>query len=230
MSTITTDLTDVEPRFWTEISDARTKAPTSHAAGLVAKRAFDLVAATVLLLIALPVMAITAVVLRIAQGKQVIYCQTRVGQGGREFRIFKFRTMVSDADSMVIDLRDQNEADGLLFKLANDPRVTPLGKHLRTTALDELPQLWNVIRGDMSLVGPRPALPDEVAQYDRSLARRLDAKPGITGLWQVNGRHELTFEDYKRFDLHYVDHRNLALDVVILARTIPALLSRRGSH
>lgn len=230
MSTITTDLGHLDAQLWSDLPVARTYTPAADRAGLAAKRLVDIVAASLLLLIALPVLAITAVVLRLSQGKQVLYRQTRVGLDGREFRMYKFRTMVRNADDLIIDLRDQNEADGLLFKLTNDPRVTPLGRHLRTTAIDELPQLWNVVRGDMSLVGPRPALPEEVAQYDHSLARRLEAKPGVTGLWQVNGRHELTFEDYKRFDLHYVDHRTLMLDLVILAKTIPALLSRRGSH
>lgn len=228
MSTITTDLVNVEARFWSDLPTV--EATEASRAGIVAKRVFDVVAALVLLLLALPIIAVTGLVLRLAQGKQVVYGQVRVGHNGREFRMYKFRTMVRDADAMMTDLRDKNEADGLLFKLTNDPRVTPIGKHLRKLALDELPQLWNVVRGEMSLVGPRPALPDEVAQYDATLARRLEAKPGVTGPWQVSGRHELSFEDYKRLDLHYVDHRTMGTDLLILVRTIPALLSRRGSH
>lgn len=202
-----------------------------HASGGVAfRRMVDLTAALVVLLLALPIIVVTAVVLRLADGPQVLYRQTRIGHRGRPFQMYKFRTMIPGADQLVIDLRGNNEADGLLFKIRHDPRVTPIGRHLRTLAIDELPQLWNVIRGDMSLVGPRPALPDEVARYDDRIARRLDVKPGLTGLWQVNGRHELSFDEYVGYDLHYVDHRTPLLDMKIVLKTIPALLTRRGAH
>jgi lipopolysaccharide/colanic/teichoic acid biosynthesis glycosyltransferase len=198
--------------------------------GSVLRRVVDLIAGLALLILVLPVIVATAVVLRVVDGPQVLYRQTRVGYGGRPFRMYKFRSMVPGADQLVIDLRDCNEADGLLFKIRHDPRVTPLGRHLRMLAIDELPQLWNVIRGDMSLVGPRPALPGEVALYDERIARRLHVKPGLTGLWQVNGRHELSFDDYVRYDLHYVDHHSPLLDLKIVLQTIPALLNRRGAH
>lgn len=194
------------------------------------RRAADLVTALLLLVLALPIMVATAVVLRIVDGPQVLYRQTRIGHRGRPFQMYKFRTMIPGADQLVIDLRTSNEADGLLFKIREDPRVTPIGRRLRTLAIDELPQLWNVIRGDMRLVGPRPALPEEVARYDDRVARRLDVKPGLTGLWQVNGRHQLTFDEYVRYDLYYVEHRSALLDLKIVLLTIPALLTRRGAH
>ena len=134
------------------------------------------------------------------------------------------------ADQLRTQLDLVNEADGLLFKMRNDPRVTRLGRHLRRFALDELPQLFDVLRGDMSLVGPRPALPAEAESWPEELRGRLGAKPGLTGLWQVSGRHDLTFEDYMRYDLFYVENLSLGLDLRIVARTIPALLSRRGAY
>lgn len=196
----------------------------------MAKRAFDVVGALILLFMTAPVMLATALAVRISSGAPVIYRHMRVGERGRLFRMLKFRTMVRGAEEMLGDLRARNEADGLLFKLHDDPRVTAVGRHLRRWAIDELPQLWNVLRGDMSLVGPRPALPAEALQYDDVVARRLRLKPGLTGLWQVNGRHELTFDDYVRYDLFYVTNRSLALDLSIVLRTIPALLSRRGAY
>jgi lipopolysaccharide/colanic/teichoic acid biosynthesis glycosyltransferase len=167
---------------------------------------------------------------RITSGKHVFFTQQRVGRDGKVFRMRKFRTMVRNAEDLLIDLRHANEADGLLFKMKFDPRVTSLGAKLRPLGLDELPQLWNVLKGDMSLVGPRPALPCEVEQYDDRLRERLSVKPGLTGLWQINGRHELSFDDYARYDLAYVHNWSLLLDVMVLFATVPALIRRRGSY
>ncbi len=152
----------------------------------------------------------------------------RVGQGGREFTIHKFRSMVPDAERRLAGLAEHNEADGLLFKLSRDPRVTRVGRVLRAWSLDELPQLLDVLRGDMSLVGPRPPLPTEAARYDAWLRDRLRAKPGVTGLWQVSGRHRLRFEDYVRYDLFYVENWSLAMDLFILLKTIPTVLRPSG--
>jgi lipopolysaccharide/colanic/teichoic acid biosynthesis glycosyltransferase len=135
---------------------------------------------------------------------------------------------VVDAEARLAELRERNEADGLLFKLADDPRVTRIGRFMRAWSLDELPQLFDVLRGDMSLVGPRPPLPGEVAQYDAWLRNRLRVKPGMTGMWQISGRHETSFEEYVRHDLFYVENWSLSLDLFIVLRTIPAVLRRSG--
>jgi lipopolysaccharide/colanic/teichoic acid biosynthesis glycosyltransferase len=159
----------------------------------------------------------------------ILFRQRRVGQDGREFTLHKFRSMVRDAEQRLGSLSASNESDGLLFKMRDDPRITRVGKVLRNWSLDELPQLLDVLRGDMSIVGPRPPLPAEVANYDRWLRNRLRVKPGITGLWQVSGRHSLSFEDYVRYDLFYVENWSLALDLFISLRTIPAVLGRSGA-
>jgi lipopolysaccharide/colanic/teichoic acid biosynthesis glycosyltransferase len=158
----------------------------------------------------------------------VLFRQRRVGRGGREFTIHKFRSMVPDAERRLAGLAERNEADGLLFKLSRDPRVTRVGRVLRAWSLDELPQLLDVLRGDMSLVGPRPPLPAEAARYDAWLRDRLRVKPGVTGLWQVSGRHRLCFEDYVRYDLFYVENWSLAMDLFILLKTIPTVLRPSG--
>ncbi len=138
--------------------------------------------------------------------------------------------MVVDAEEQLADLQDLNEADGPMFKIADDPRVTRVGRFLRATSLDELPQLWNVLRGDMSLVGPRPALPHETEEWDALLTQRLRVTPGITGMWQVSGRSDTSFEDYTRLDLYYVDNWSLTTDLAILAKTVPVVLLRRGAR
>jgi lipopolysaccharide/colanic/teichoic acid biosynthesis glycosyltransferase len=143
--------------------------------------------------------------------------------------MLKFRTMVLDAEDRLAELRERNEAEGHLFKIRHDPRVTAVGKILRRWSLDELPQLWNVLVGDMSLVGPRPALPEETERYEGALRGRLAVKPGLTGLWQVNGRQKLGFDDYAHYDLFYADNWSFGLDLTVLARTIPAVLSREGA-
>jgi exopolysaccharide biosynthesis polyprenyl glycosylphosphotransferase len=192
------------------------------------KRGFDLVVATLLLLLLSPVLLACAVAVKLSSPGQVLFRQLRVGQDGREFLIHKFRSMVVDAEQRLEHLKDRNEADGLLFKLRHDPRVTRVGRVLRAWSLDELPQLFDVVRGDMSLVGPRPPVPSEVANYDTWIRNRLRVKPGLTGLWQVSGRHELSFEDYVRHDLFYVENWSLFMDLFIVLKTIPAVLRRSG--
>ena len=171
-----------------------------------------------------------AVLVRLSSPGPILFRQRRVGAQERGFTMLKFRTMVVNADAQRDGLAGLNEADGLLFKMRNDPRVTKVGRMLRRTSLDELPQLFNVLRGEMSLVGPRPALPEETTRYAELQRGRLRVKPGVTGLWQVNGRHDLAFEDYVRYDLFYVENWSLTMDLYILAKTIPALLTARGSY
>jgi exopolysaccharide biosynthesis polyprenyl glycosylphosphotransferase len=192
------------------------------------KRTVDLGVTSVALVIATPVMLAIALAIKLTSPGPVLFKQRRVGAHEREFTILKFRTMVVGAHAQREAL--DNEADGLLFKMRRDPRVTRVGRFLRKTSLDELPQLFNVLGGAMSLVGPRPALPEETARYAESQRGRLRVKPGVTGLWQVNGRHDLAFEDYVRYDLFYVENWSLTMDLYILAKTIPALLTARGSY
>ena len=195
----------------------------------VSKRAFDIVAATIGLILVSPVLLAAMAAIRITSGPGVLFSQTRVGRNGAPFTVYKLRTMVPDAESMLPELMARNEAAGPMFKMADDPRVTPIGHLLRKTSLDELPQLLNVVTGDMSLVGPRPALPHEAVQWNDDLKERLRVKPGMTGNWQVNGRFTASLEDYQRLDLYYVDNWSLVTDLVILAKTIPAVLHRNGA-
>lgn len=196
----------------------------------LAKRAFDLVFATTALLLTLPVMAIAALAIRLDSRGPILFRQKRVGMAGKSFELLKLRSMVSGAASLFSEVTSLNEADGCLFKTRNDPRVTRVGRVLREFSIDELPQLWNVIKGEMSLVGPRPALPHEAMTWTPQIRQRLRVKPGITGLWQVNGRSDLSFADYVRFDLQYVDNWSLMTDLSLLARTLPAVLARRGAR
>jgi lipopolysaccharide/colanic/teichoic acid biosynthesis glycosyltransferase len=159
-----------------------------------------------------------------------LYRQQRVGKDGRLFHMLKFRSMYRDADQRRAELSAANEATGPLFKMRNDPRVTRSGRFLRRTSLDELPQLLNVLRGEMSLVGPRPPLPSEVESYEEWQLGRLRAVPGMTGLWQVSGRSEVSFHDMVRLDLHYIRNWSLSLDLEILWRTLPAVLGHRGAY
>jgi exopolysaccharide biosynthesis polyprenyl glycosylphosphotransferase len=197
----------------------------------VVKGAMDrLVAAGTVLLLA-PVLVAIAVAVRLDSPGPVLFRQVRVGQGGREFTMLKFRTMVADAEALRAELLGHNQnADGLLFKMADDPRITRVGRLLRRFSLDELPQLFNVFSGRMSLVGPRPPLPAEVALYDDSVRRRLLVKPGLTGLWQVSGRSDLTWEESVRLDLRYVENWSLFLDVMILWKTGFAVVRARGAY
>ena len=195
----------------------------------VAKRTFDLLVAGTGLIVVSPVLAAAAIAVKLTSPGPVLFRQTRVGQYARPFEVLKLRTMVLDAEARLAALGELNEADGPMFKMAHDPRITRVGGFLRRTSLDELPQLWNVARGQMSLVGPRPALPSEMVEWDSELYNRLRVKPGITGMWQVNGRSGSSFADYQRLDLYYVDNWSILVDVGILAKTLPAVLSSRGA-
>jgi exopolysaccharide biosynthesis polyprenyl glycosylphosphotransferase len=194
------------------------------------KRAGDLVFGALLLAGLAPLLLAVAVAIRLDSRGPIFYRQVRVGKDGRPFRMVKFRSMRADADRLVEQLRARNEASGPLFKIRADPRVTRVGRLLRRTSLDELPQLLNVLRGEMSLVGPRPGLPSEVAEYEDWQHGRLRAVPGMTGLWQVSGRSEVSFHDMVRLDLHYVRTWSPGLDLEILLRTPLAVLSSRGAY
>lgn len=194
-----------------------------------AKRTFDVVVASAGLLVLLPVLAVSALAVKLTSRGPVLFRQDRVGRDGRLFAVLKLRTMVVDAEARLGEVIDLNESDGPLFKLREDPRITRVGRWLRRTSIDELPQLWNVVRGDMSLVGPRPALPREVAGWGDELFDRLRVRPGITGMWQVSGRSDTSFSEYQRLDLFYVDNWSILIDLGVLARTVPTVLSGRGA-
>ena len=196
-------------------------------AAFVVKRAIDLVVAATALVVLSPVLLVVATWIRLRDGAPVLFRQVRIGLHGRKFEVLKFRTMVPGAEAMLDDLAEQSEVVGAAFKMTDDPRVTPTGRFLRRTSLDELPQLWNVLKGEMSLVGPRPALPREVDSYDLWHRRRLSMKPGITGLWQVSARRSASFDTWAQLDLSYIDRWSLWLDFKILARTVPAAIEGR---
>lgn len=196
----------------------------------VSKLVFDKVLGSLLLLAALPILLPAALAVRLSSPGPVFFSQTRVGLNGTAFTMFKLRSMYVDAEARLEALRDRNDGNGMLFKLHDDPRVTRVGAVLRRLSIDELPQLWNVVRGDMSLVGPRPALPSEVAQFTGDMLQRLRVKPGLTGLWQVSGRSNLSVEQSVRLDLRYADNWSVRMDVAILWRTAHAVLSGRGAY
>jgi exopolysaccharide biosynthesis polyprenyl glycosylphosphotransferase len=198
---------------------------------LLAKRAMDFIGAGVGLLVLGPlVMLPAAIAIKLTSPGPILFRQRRSGLHGRQFTMYKFRSMVSNAEMLRTELEAFNEATGPVFKIKQDPRVTPLGRWLRRTSIDEFPQLWNVLRGDMSLVGPRPPIPSEVEKYDPWHRRRLSMKPGLTCLWQISGRANIGFEQWMKLDLEYIDHWSLWLDLKILARTIPTVLGGLGAH
>lgn len=192
------------------------------------KRVVDVVAAALALVVLSPIWIGAAIAIHAREGSPMLFRQTRIGRHGRQFTIYKFRTMDRNAEERLHELADQNEVLGPAFKIRDDPRVTPLGRFLRRTSIDELPQLFNVLVGDMSLVGPRPALPHEVEIYDIWHRRRLSVRPGMTGLWQIEARMNERFDERAELDLRYIDQWSLWMDLGILARTVPAVLTRQG--
>nr|WP_230859308.1 sugar transferase [Actinoplanes aureus] len=208
--------------------------PRLKGSARIVKMIFDRVGALFLLLLTAPVLAVVAALVMFGPGGggrgPAIFRQERVGKDGRPFMLYKFRTMVVNAEARLQELRNLNDTDGELFKMRQDPRVTPVGQWLRRYSLDELPQLFNVLKGDMSLVGPRPPLAREVAGYPADMLRRLVVKPGLTGLWQVSGRSDLSWEESIRLDLTYVENWSLAMDVAILARTVSAVVRSSGAY
>lgn len=207
-----------------------TTTPGNEAA-LLAKRTIDVTLSALLGVLALVPLAVSALLIKLTSRGPVLFRQTRCGLNGRPFTLLKLRTMVADAEERLEEVAHLNEHDGPVFKAANDPRVTAVGRLFRRFSVDELPQLWNVFKGEMSLVGPRPPLPEELARYERWHRRRLSMKPGVTGLWQVSGRNEISdFEEWMALDLAYIDNWSLTLDLKILARTVPAVLTGRGAR
>ena len=197
---------------------------------LLVKRASDFVGSAIALIILSPVFVLTSILVKTTSRGPVFFTQERMGLNGRTFRLYKFRSMYADAESRRAGLAARNEMSGPVFKIKDDPRITPMGRWMRRFSIDELPQFWNVLAGDMSLVGPRPPIPEEVKKYERWQRRRLSMKPGITCLWQVSGRNTIDFEDWMRLDLAYIDTWSLRLDVQILLRTVPVVLTARGAH
>lgn len=199
-------------------------------ANYLIKRVLDVT----LVLLALPLWGtlalIIALLIKLTSRGPVIYAQTRIGRNGHPFEFLKFRTMVVNADELKAQLMAQNEGSGPMFKMKHDPRVTPIGRVLRKYSMDEIPNLWNVLRGEMSLVGPRPAIPEEVFQYEPWHRRRLEVTPGVTGLWQATGRSDTSFEEYVRLDIYYAEHWSVWLDLRILLATIPSVLTGRGAY
>lgn len=198
--------------------------------GLCLKRIIDIFASCLILFLILPVFLITAVTIKLDSHGSIFYRQKRIGKNGKPFNMYKFRSMVSNADHLQKELEDKNEADGIAFKIKDDPRITKIGRFIRKYSIDELPQLFNVIKGDMSLVGPRPPLPHEVEFYGDWEWRRLEVTPGITGLWQVSGRSDLSFQQWISLDIYYIENWNIALDIKILLKTIPVVLKGEGAY
>ena len=195
----------------------------------ISKRAIDIIGAGSGLLLLSPVIAIVACAVKFTSKGTVFFSQKRVGKNGELFDMYKFRSMVVNAEELKEKLAHQNEMSGPMFKMKDDPRVTKVGKFIRKTSLDELPQLLNVLKGDMSLVGPRPSLPKEVAQFEKWMYKRLSVKPGLTCFWQVSGRNNIDFEDWMKLDIKYVDERNIWIDIKLIFKTVLVLFGDKNA-
>ena len=217
-------------RWASQVDDGRADSGLARRADAVAKRSMDVVLSAVALVLLAPVLLVVALAITVGDGGPVLFRQVRVGRDGRIFTMHKFRSMTVDAEERRAALIQLSDGNGVLFKMHTDPRVTPVGRFLRRYCLDELPQFWDALRGHMSVVGPRPALPEEVACYDTRARRRLAVKPGITGAWQISGRSDLPWSDCVSLDLDYVEHRSLGRDVVIVLRTVGAVLRADGAY
>jgi exopolysaccharide biosynthesis polyprenyl glycosylphosphotransferase len=204
--------------------------PQAGEAGGWSKRVFDIVTSAAILVLLSPLMLVVAVVVKLYDGGPVFFRQPRIGRDGEPFGMIKFRSMVVDAEARREELEHRNESDGPLFKIKDDPRITPFGRFIRRFSIDELPQLLNVVTGEMSLVGPRPPLPSEVEKYGADVHRRLKVRPGMTGLWQVSGRSELSWSESVRLDLYYVDNWSMMSDLVIITKTVRAVLRTSGAY
>jgi exopolysaccharide biosynthesis polyprenyl glycosylphosphotransferase len=196
---------------------------------LLVRRIMDIFISSIGFVFALPVMTLSAILIKWTSPGPIFFKQERCGLNGRTFTMYKFRSMVDNAEQLRFELEALNEMDGPVFKSSRDPRITPVGKFIRRFSIDEFPQLYNVLRGEMSLVGPRPPLPQEVSKYERWQRRRLSMKPGLTCLWQISGRNEVSFEDWMKLDLTYIDNWSLLLDLKILLKTVPVVLLGKGA-
>jgi exopolysaccharide biosynthesis polyprenyl glycosylphosphotransferase len=204
--------------------------PQAGKAGGLSKRSFDVVMSMIALVLLAPLFVAVALVVKLQDGGPVFFRQARVGRDGKVFRMLKFRSMVLDAEERLAEVRALNDFEGVLFKIKEDPRMTRAGRWMRRYSVDELPQLLNVLRGEMSLVGPRPPLSSEVDRYADDAHRRLLVRPGLTGLWQVSGRSSLSWDESVRLDLYYVDNWSMTADLVIIAKTVRAVLSKNGAY
>lgn len=194
------------------------------------KRCFDITASLFVLVLLVPIIPLIALMIKMDSPGPVFYLQDRVGEGGRLFKFMKFRSMYQRADERRVGLEASNEQTGPVFKMRGDPRITSVGRFLRRSSLDEIPQVLNVLKGNMSIVGPRPPLPSEVERYLPWHRRRLEVKPGITCLWQISGRSQITFDEWMRLDMEYLKTRSFGTDLLIFVRTIPAVIARRGAY
>lgn len=197
---------------------------------LLLKRMVDVSAAAIALILFSPILLIIILAIKLTSRGPIFFTQTRVGLGGRTFKLYKFRSMVVNADEMKDSLEKDNEKDGPIFKMKHDPRITKVGRFLRKYSFDELPQLLNILKNDMSLVGPRPPVPREVVQYEDWQLRRLSVQPGLTCIWQTSGRSKLTFEEWMRMDLQYIDQWNLRLDMKLLLKTVKVVITADGAY
>jgi len=197
---------------------------------LISKRLFDIVISCLGLIVLFPFFIVVAAVIKLNSKGPIIFVQNRTGKDGKEFRFYKFRSMVHEAENLKDKVRSLSEVEGPIFKIKKDPRITKLGRFLRKSSIDELPQLFNVLKGDMSLIGPRPPLPEEVGQYTPHQMQRLSVLPGITCLWQISGRSEVSFYEWIELDIYYIEHRSFLLDLKILIRTIPVVLGGEGAY
>ena len=196
----------------------------------VIKRVIDVVCSFVGVLVLSPLFVVIAIIIKFTSKGPVFFSQKRVGRDGKEFKMYKFRSMVVNAEELKEKLAAKNEMSGPMFKMKDDPRVTKVGKFIRKTSIDELPQLWNILKGDMSLVGPRPSLPKEVAQFEEWMHKRLDVKPGLTCYWQVSGRNNIDFEDWMKLDIKYVDERSTWIDIKLIFKTVGVLFGDKNAH
>ena len=196
----------------------------------VIKRIIDIVASFTGLILLSPLILIVSMLIKLESKGEVIFKQKRVGLNGKEFYMYKFRSMVINAEELKEQLESQNEMSGPMFKIKDDPRITKVGKFIRKTSIDELPQLINVIKGDMSLVGPRPSLPKEVKKFEQWMMERLEVKPGLTCIWQISGRNNIDFEDWMKLDISYVEDRNLWIDIKLIFKTVGVLFGDKNAH
>ena len=196
----------------------------------ICKRIIDIIGAGLGLILLSPIIAIVACAVKVTSKGPIFFSQKRVGKNGELFEMYKFRSMVVNAEELKENLEDQNEMSGPMFKIKDDPRITKVGKFIRKTSIDELPQLWNVLKGDMSLVGPRPSLPKEVEQFDNWMFKRLSVRPGLTCYWQVSGRNNIDFEDWMKLDCRYVDERNFWIDIKLIFKTVFVLFGDKNAH
>lgn len=197
---------------------------------LILKRIIDIIGSIIGIVLVSPVLLVTAVLIKLESKGRIFFSQTRVGLHGKEFKIYKFRSMVDGAEALRKSIEHKNEMSGPMFKVRGDPRITKIGRFIRKTSIDELPQLISVLKGEMSLVGPRPSLPSEVEKFESWMLKRLEVKPGITCYWQVSGRNNICFEDWMKLDIDYVNHRNMQLDIKLIFKTIILLFGDKNAY